>query len=162
MVKDKHVISTIDLDMDTSKAQRKQNGFIANLRDSIGGFFGALFGKYNPYNPKATGGIFAGHWQPITAYASGGSPSAGEMFVAREAGPEMVGTIGGHTAVMNNDQIVASVSSGVYEAVLAAMGGQNDRPIVLNINGKEFAKATYADFQEETSRRGANTSIRRV
>lgn len=110
----------------------------------------------------AKGGIFAGHWQPITAYAGGGGPSMGEMFVAREAGPEMVGTIGGHTAVMNNDQIVASVSSGVYEAVVAAMGGQNDRPIVLNVNGKEFAKATYGDFQEETSRRGANTSIRRV
>lgn len=108
------------------------------------------------------GGIFAGSWQPITAYASGGLPNAGQMFVAREAGPEMVGTIGGHTAVMNNDQIVASVSAGVYEAVLSAMGGQSDRPIVLNINGKEFAKATYSDYQEESSRRGANTSIRRV
>lgn len=113
-------------------------------------------------NLKANGGIFAGHWQPITAYAGGGTPDAGQMFVAREAGPEMVGTIGGHTAVMNNDQIVASVSSGVYEAVLAAMGGQSDRPIVLNVNGKELAKVTYGDFQEESSRRGTNTSIRRV
>lgn len=95
-------------------------------------------------------------------YASGGFPKAGEMFVAREAGPEMVGTIGGHTAVANNDQIVASVSAGVYEAVLAAMGGQSDRPIVLNVNGKEFAKVTYSDYQEESSRRGTNTSIRRV
>ena len=73
----------------------------------------------------------------------------------------MVGTIGGHTAVMNNDQIVASVSAGVYQAVVSAMGGQSDRPIVLNINGKEFAKATYSDYQEEGTRRGANTSIRR-
>ena len=111
---------------------------------------------------RANGGIFAGHWQPITAYAGGGLPDAGQMFVAREAGPEMVGTIGGHTAVINNDQIVASVSSGVYEAVMAAMGGQNDRPIVLNVNGKELAKVTYGDYQSEGSRRGANTSIRRV
>lgn len=112
---------------------------------------------------KANGGIFTGSsWQPITAYAGGGTPSAGEMFMARESGPEMVGTIGGHTAVMNNDQIVASVSAGVYQAVLSAMGGQSNRPIVLNINGKEFAKATYSDYQEESSRRGANTSIRRV
>ena len=161
-LKDKHVTSTIDLDMDTSKAEKKQKGFIANLWDSVSGTFRALFGSYNPYNPKATGGIFAGHWQPITAYASGGGPNTGEMFVARESGPEMVGTIGGHTAVMNNDQIVASVSAGVYDAVLAAMGGQSDRPIVLNVNGKEFAKATYSDFQEEKSRRGENTSVRRV
>ena len=42
------------------------------------------------------------------------------------------------------------------------MGGQSDRPIVLNVNGKELAKVTYGDFQEESSRRGTNTSIRRV
>lgn len=50
------------------------------------------------------------------AYASGGMVDAGQMFVAREAGPELVGTIGNQTAVVNNDQIVASVSQGVYEA----------------------------------------------
>ena len=112
---------------------------------------------------KADGGIFTGNgWQPITAFAGGGLPDSGQMFVAREAGPELVGTIGGHTAVINNDQIVASVSAGVYQAVVSAMGGQSDRPIVLNINGKEFAKATYGDYQEEGTRRGANTSIRRV
>lgn len=126
-------------------------GTIANVAKEVKGLF------------KANGGIFTGSsWLPITAYAGGGTPSAGEMFMARESGPEMVGTIGGHTAVMNNDQIVASVSAGVYQAVLSAMGGQSNRPIVLNVNGKEFAKATYSDYQEEGSRRGANTSIRRV
>ena len=42
--------------------------------------------------------------------------NAGQVFMAREAGPELVGTIGNRTAVVNNDQIVASVSQGVYEA----------------------------------------------
>ena len=142
---------------------------IGTLIDSVKGLFNSLGNLFKGASRGggsgsgfANGGIFAGHWQPITAYAGGGTPGSGEMFVAREAGPEMVGTIGGHTAVMNNDQIVASVSAGVYDAVLAAMGGQSDRPIVLNVNGKEFAKATYGDFQEESSRRGANTSIRRV
>lgn len=65
----------------------------------------------------ATGGVFTGSsWQAITQYASGGLPSQGQMFIAREAGPELVGTLGGKTAVMNNDQIVASVSNGVYQA----------------------------------------------
>lgn len=52
----------------------------------------------------------------LQAYASGGFPAAGQMFIANEAGPELVGTIGGHTAVANNDQIVESVSQGVYAA----------------------------------------------
>lgn len=46
----------------------------------------------------------------------GGFVDAGQLFVAREAGPELVGTIGGSTAVANNDQIVAGIQSGVAEA----------------------------------------------
>lgn len=49
----------------------------------------------------------------IGAYAEGGFPSVGEMFIARESGPEMIGTMGGHSAVANNDQIVEGIASGV-------------------------------------------------
>ena len=49
-------------------------------------------------------------------YASGGFPETGQMFIAREAGAELVGNIGRKTAVVNNEQIVASVSRGVAEA----------------------------------------------
>ena len=45
----------------------------------------------------------------------------------------MVGKIGSHTAVANNDQIVASVSDGVYRAVKAAMSGSGDRGTNVNI-----------------------------
>ena len=48
--------------------------------------------------------------------AEGGYVDAGQLFVARESGPEMVGTIGNRTAVANNDQIVAGVSAGVAKA----------------------------------------------
>ena len=58
-------------------------------------------------------------------FASGGFPEAGQLFISREAGPELVGTIGGRTAVANNDQIVEAVSSGVYNAVSSAMGNGN-------------------------------------
>jgi hypothetical protein len=49
-------------------------------------------------------------------YERGGFPTTGQAFVAREAGPELVGTIGRRSAVVNNDQIVESVSGGVREA----------------------------------------------
>lgn len=49
-------------------------------------------------------------------YAQGGFPTEGELFIAREAGPELVGSIGGSTAVANNDQIVAGIQSGVAQA----------------------------------------------
>lgn len=48
--------------------------------------------------------------------ASGGFVDQGQLFIAREAGPELVGSMGGHTAVANNDQIVAGISNGVARA----------------------------------------------
>lgn len=57
----------------------------------------------------------------IFGFADGGFPDAGQLFIAREAGAEMVGSLGGHTAVANNDQIV----EGIREGVEAAMEHQN-------------------------------------
>lgn len=59
-------------------------------------------------------------------YASGGFPETGELFIAREAGPELVGRIQGKTAVANNDQIVSGISSGVYHAVRNALQSQGN------------------------------------
>lgn len=52
----------------------------------------------------------------IRGFATGGFPARGELFLAREAGAEMVGSIGGRTAVANNQQIVSGVAHGVAEA----------------------------------------------
>ena len=52
----------------------------------------------------------------IPRFAEGGFPEQGQMFIAREAGAEMVGNIGRRTAVANNEQIVESISVGVAEA----------------------------------------------
>ena len=80
----------------------------------------------------ATGGLYSnGSWKPITAAAGGGAFNTGQMFVAREAGPELVGTIGGHTAVMNNDQIVSSVAAGVARAVASVMGSIGGQTAVV-------------------------------
>ena len=43
-------------------------------------------------------------------YATGGFPKVGELFYARESGAELVGTLGGKTAVANNDQIAAGIA----------------------------------------------------
>lgn len=53
---------------------------------------------------------------PVSYMADGGFPDAGQLFIAREAGAEMVGSIGRRTAVANNDQIVEGISAGVSNA----------------------------------------------
>lgn len=81
------------------------------------------------YNPNK-GGVFA----------TGGFPNEGQMFVARENGPEMVGTIGGRTAVANNDQIVEGIRQGVFEAVSAAMasGGNGNVNVKVFLDSREI------------------------
>jgi hypothetical protein len=59
------------------------------------------------------------------AYERGGFPDVGEMFIAREAGPELVGSIGRKTAVANNDQIISGIENGVYRAMVAANANNN-------------------------------------
>lgn len=110
---------------------------------------------------KADGGVFSGgSWKPVKKYAVGGLPNMGQMFVAREAGPELVGTLGGHTAVMNNDQIVSSVSYGVAQAVkeviqpLVKMGEGNNRPIQISLDGKVIFDSTRQSAREYFDRTG--------
>lgn len=52
----------------------------------------------------------------MSEYAQGGWPNIGDLFIANEAGPELVGTIGGSTAVANNDDIVRGIQGGVERA----------------------------------------------
>ncbi len=59
------------------------------------------------------GGRFA---VTVSAYADGGFPTMGDLFIANEEAPEFVGTLGGRTAVANNDQIVAGIANGVASA----------------------------------------------
>ena len=89
-------------------------GLIAKISASKG----TISAKLAAFFGLAHGGVLtASGWQPIQGYATGGMVSSAQVFMARENGlPEMVGTIGGHTAVMNNDQIVASVANGVARA----------------------------------------------
>ena len=58
----------------------------------------------------------------LFGFANGGFPDVGELFYARESGPELVGTIGGSPAVANNDQIIEGIRAGVADA----LARQND------------------------------------
>ena len=86
-------------------------------------------------------------------YAEGGFPDMGELFVAREAGPEMVGKIGNKTTVANNQQIVEAVSEGVYAAVVAAMKQSENGGQAFNIylDGRQIA----ANVEKRQRERGA-------
>lgn len=88
-------------------------------------------------------------------YAKGGFPDTGEMFVARERGPEMVGRIGNKNAVANNNQIVDAIRAGVFEAMVNALesfsGDKNqntDVHIYLEGDSKKLFKIVRKEGQQ--------------
>lgn len=93
------------------------------------------------------------------AYANGGFPSMGEMFIAREKGPEMVGRINNKTSVANNDQIVEGITAGVYKGVAAAMqgynnGGNSKITCIVQIEKETVGKASVEYHNEQVLRTG--------
>lgn len=135
----------------------KISGPIQSVVDGISGIFGwardavtqlnELF-KFDGFSLSGTWGNIksgvsnAASWVGNTAgkifgHASGGFPDAGQLFIARESGPELVGSFGGSAnAVANNDQIIAGIRQGVYEAVSSAMSNAN------------FSAKVYLDSRE--------------
>ena len=80
----------------------------------------------------------------ISWYAQGGFPEDG-LFMANHG--ELVGEFSnGKTAVANNQQITEGISRAVYEAFMEAFsvagGNNNDRDIVIMMDGKEIARTT--------------------
>lgn len=84
------------------------------------------------YNPDGT----VNEWEGMN-FASGGFPDEGQLFFAREAGPELVGTMGGRTAVANNQEITEGIRQAVYDAFVAANG-----------DGRDVSVRVYLDSQE--------------
>lgn len=74
----------------------------------------------------------------VGRFASGGFVTSGDLFMAREAGPEFVGSIGGRTAVANNDQIVEAVSDGVYRAMAPLVSGIGKGDTRVYLDGREI------------------------
>ena len=75
----------------------------------------------------------------LQGFASGGHPDEGQLFIARESGAEMVGSMGGRTTVATNDDIVEGIRIGVYDAVSAAMNGSgNDVNVRVFLDSREI------------------------
>ena len=91
----------------------------------------------------------------IGRHATGGFPAMGELFLAREAGPELVGRIGTRAAVANNDQIIEGIAEGVYRAVRTAFGMSDgyggNTPIVYVQVGNDQLDAYTLKVQERHS-----------
>lgn len=98
------------------------NGVISALNSALRWIFGGINSILSDLKNFSIAGYspFAGlrtiRVPQIPMLADGGFVDQGQLFIAREAGAEMVGSIGRRTTVANNDQIVDGITYGVREA----------------------------------------------
>ena len=143
------------------------NGIIGSVEGIINRVisgFNSLIGRFNNVVSWAAN-IVGTSWSGLSTFslvsiprlANGGFVDEGQMFVAREAGPELVGTIGNRSAVANNEQIVSAVSQGVYQAVLQAMSqSSGNQTVEAKVNDKVLFEVLVNRARQETVRKGYN------
>ena len=110
------------------------NGILSSIEDKINRFIRLLNGAIGIINKIPGVDITKVTEISIPRLAEGGIVGEGQMFIAREAGPELVGTIGNKTAVANNDQIISGIESGVYRAMMAANSNKSGSQTIRIIN----------------------------
>lgn len=93
---------------------------------AIGGAIAAFQSQLNDVEFKADGGIV----------------SKGSLFIAGEAGAELVTNMGGgQSGVMNMEQLESAVARGMLVG-LSSVDLRDDRPIYVNIDGQRFFTAS--------------------
>lgn len=104
-------------------------GIVNNVISFINGLVGIL-GIHIDLIPEVS----------IPRLATGGFVDEGQLFIANEAGAEMVGAMGRRTVVANNEQIVEGISAGVtvandgvIAAIYALMNLIDDKDLSVSI-----------------------------
>ena len=144
-----------------TKASTGLSGFFSNTKAAnIGWNFGATIGRNiasaikNTNMPnislKNNKGTKVLNYK-LTAYAEGGFVDKGELFIARESGPEMVGKMGTKTTVANNRQIVDGISVGVAKAMAAYGNGQ--QKVVIQADADTEGLLNFITFKQKRQER---------
>lgn len=132
---------------------------IVGARKAEGGaFYG---GRWHSIPQFSSGGVikkdFMSSFSTIPRYA-GGTVNAGSMFIAGEAGPELVGHVGGRTEVLNESQLASVMQSAVAEGMQTAMsqmGGSGN--VTVNVTLQGDARRIFEVVKSENNSRVMQT-----
>lgn len=181
-ISDKTGKITYDVDLDTKKAELKSENLFGKMGNALGNLFSVSwwkkqlgnFGNFLSGAGKgggggsgrgfADGGIIPTVPLQGVVYNPGPGVNIGGGNIAGEKGAEVIfplqnskfidafaNQLAGKLGDDTNTQLLLELNRNIAELA--------DRPIVLNVNGKSFAQATYQDYQNEQKRQNDNTQI---
>ncbi len=140
------------------------HGIVSSIANVLGGKAegGAFYGgKWHSIPQFSSGGVitkdFMSSFSAIPRYA-GGTVNAGSMFIAGEAGPELVGHVGGRTEVLNESQLASVMQSAVAEGMQTAisqMGGSGN--VTVNVTLQGDARRIFEVVKSENNSRVMQT-----
>lgn len=128
----------IKITADTSDADRIVNSFTSRIGN-----------KRFKITTSASGDV------KLAAYASGGLPSVGQMFIANERGPELVGQIGGQSFVANQNQMLDIID----KKLQSAGGGVNNATFIIKVGSEEIGKTVLRDLNKMARTNGQTITI---
>lgn len=151
-------IVTVAMDTLLNALLSKMETFSNRCRNALNEMLTDFASAMASVNISSGGNVSFGRIKTVSIprFANGGFPDQGQMFVANEAGPELVGRIGTRTAVANTDQIVTAISRAVYEAMTEAQSNQQQQPIVVDSNVYLDSKPIAASVEKRQRERGVS------
>lgn len=87
-------------------------------------------------------------------FANGGLPPVGQLFVANERGPELVGHIGGQSFVANQNQMMDLLDKKIGNG-----NGMNNATFIIQVGSKEVARTVLNDLQDMAKSNGKPITI---
>lgn len=128
--------------------KNKFSNFFTTLSDGINQLTGSMSNISNATLGKSTTNPRLRNEPRVNLRASGGTVDKGDLFIAGEAGPEIVTSFGGESAVMNMDQIISTIA----QSVALANGGDITIPVILD--GGMLDKVIVTAQQRQNLRSG--------
>ena len=119
-------VCTFSLAVDTNGATRTLNEF------------------GNKLNYSGLGQIYTGiSFTPTYPYAEGGMPPVGQLFIANEEGPELVGQIGGKSFVANQNQMMD-----LLDKKIGSAGSPVNATFIVKVGDEEVARKVLYNLQD--------------
>lgn len=183
---DKNAMVIYDVDLDTKKAELKSENFFGKMGNTLGNIFTLdWWKKIWKWAPDAFGNFLSGAGKggggskgrgfadggiiptvPLqgVVYNPGPGVNLGSGNIAGEKGAEVIFPLQNSRFIDDfANQLAGKLGDGTNTQLLLELNRNiaelADRPIVLNVNGKSFAQATYQDYRNEQKRQNDNTQI---